>query len=52
VASFTNCVTQLLFTDDEVESIETLDFGYSMKAFYIIPLLILALEDAIESILK
>jgi hypothetical protein len=40
------------FTDDEVESIETLDFGYSMKAFYIIPLLILALEDAIESILK
>lgn len=40
------------FTEKEIESISDIKFNVSYKAFYLIPLLILCLENAIEKALK
>lgn len=39
-------------TDDEIKSVENIHFDDSMRAFYIIPLLIFCLENAIEKLLN
>ena len=41
-----------IMTQDEVDSIEEMDFSSSKDAFYIIPLLIFCLEKTIENVLK
>ena len=41
-----------IYTEEEVNSIETINFSESKEAFYIIPLLILCLEKTIENTLK
>lgn len=40
------------YTDEEVASVADIHVDTSMKMFYLIPLLILALEDCIENLLK
>lgn len=43
---------KIKITKEELKSLDNMEFHYSMRAFYIIPLLILALEDAIEKVLN
>lgn len=40
------------FTENEINSIENINFSYSKEAFYIIPFLIFCLESTIENVLK
>ena len=40
------------FTDKEINSIEDIHYDTSVEMFYMIPLLILCLEDAIEKALN
>jgi hypothetical protein len=39
-------------TQDELDSLMNLEFHDSMRTYYLIPLLILCLETAIEKLLK